>query len=124
MTFSSKFLLSRRSFAAMATTSKTPVEDLIRSKITEELRPTTLEIFNDSAAHSHHQAMAGISSRETHFRLNIVSHVFQSKMQPARHRMVYAILREELDRPGGIHALQLRTKTPEEDEKQQSREQG
>jgi BolA-like protein 1 len=38
--------------------------------------------------------------------------------------MVYALLREELDRQGGIHALQMRTKTPEEDRKQQSREQG
>jgi BolA-like protein 1 len=34
--------------------------------------------------------------------------------------MVYALLKEELDRPGGIHALQLRTKTPEEEAKQLS----
>jgi BolA-like protein 1 len=39
-------------------------------------------------------------------------------MQPARHRMVYGILKEELERQGGIHALQLRTKTPEEDGRQ------
>lgn len=45
-------------------------------------------------------------------------------MQPARHRMVYAILKEELDQEGGIHALQLRTKTPEEEEAQQRKEQG
>jgi BolA-like protein 1 len=38
--------------------------------------------------------------------------------------MVYALLREELDREGGIHALQMRTKTPEEDQKQQSRKEG
>jgi len=55
--------------------------------------------------------------------LNIVSDAFKSKMQPARHRMVYALLKEELDRPGGIHALQLRTKTPEEEAKQASRSQ-
>jgi stress-induced morphogen len=52
-------------------------------------------------------------------RVHVVSDAFKSKMQPARHRMVYAILREELDREGGIHALQLRTKTPEEAENQQ-----
>lgn len=45
-------------------------------------------------------------------------------MQPARHRMVYGLLKEELDREGGIHALQLRTKTPEEDQEQQRKEQG
>jgi BolA-like protein 1 len=52
------------------------------------------------------------------YRVNIVADAFNAKMQPARHRMVYALLREELDRQGGIHALQLRTKTPEEDAKQ------
>lgn len=57
----------------------------------------------------------------TIFSLNIVSDAFKSKLQPARHRMVYALLKEELDRPGGIHALQLRTKTPEEEAKQASR---
>ena len=65
--------------------------------------------------------MVGSTSRETHFALNIVSESFQSKMQPARHRMVYALLKEELDREGGIHALQLWTKTPAEEEKQKAR---
>ena len=31
--------------------------------------------------------------------------------------MVYALLDDELKREGGIHALQLRTKTPAEEEK-------
>lgn len=35
--------------------------------------------------------------------------------------MIYALLKEELERPGGIHALQLRTKTPEEIEKEEKR---
>jgi len=52
----------------------------------------------------------------------ITSEAFKSKMQPARHRMVYALLKEEMDRAGGIHALQLRTKTPEEEERQLARE--
>jgi len=37
--------------------------------------------------------------------------------------MVYALLDDEIKREGGIHALQLRTKTPEEEEKQRAREQ-
>lgn len=36
--------------------------------------------------------------------------------------MVYALLKEEMERAGGIHALQLRTKTPEEEERQIARE--
>ncbi|KAI4240983.1 MAG: hypothetical protein L6R42_011399, partial [Xanthoria sp. 1 TBL-2021] len=91
---------------------------LITNQITAALNPTTLEIHNDSASHSHHKAMQGSLSKETHFRLVITSSAFQSKMQPARHRMVYALLKEELDRAGGIHALQLKTRTPEEEERQ------
>jgi stress-induced morphogen len=43
-------------------------------------------------------------------------------MQPARHRMVYSLLKEEMAREGGIHALQLRTRTPEEDERIKAQE--
>lgn len=42
-------------------------------------------------------------------------------MQPARHRMVYALLRDEMAAEGGIHALQLRTLTPEEEDRQRKR---
>ena len=87
-------------------------------QITSALHPTTLEIHNDSSKHAHHQAMQGSVSQETHFRVLITSETFKSKMQPARHRMVYALLKEELERAGGIHALQLRTRTPEEEERQ------
>lgn len=66
--------------------------------------------------------MQGSASKETHFRLVITSEAFKSKMQPARHRIVYALLKEELDRAGGIHALQLKTRTPEEEERQIRRE--
>lgn len=58
--------------------------------------------------------MAESVSSETHFAVSIVSDAFRSKMQAARHRMVYALLQEEMAREGGIHALQLSTKTPEE----------
>lgn len=91
-------------------------------QITETLKPSTLEIYNDSSMHSHHKAMQGSTSKETHFRLVITSDAFKSKMQPARHRIVYALLKEELDREGGIHALQLRTRTLEEEERQLARE--
>ncbi|PGH28047.1 hypothetical protein AJ80_00302 [Polytolypa hystricis UAMH7299] len=59
--------------------------------------------------------MQGVTSKETHFHVTITSPAFVSKPQPARHRMVYALLKDELDREGGIHALQLRTRTVEEE---------
>ncbi|KAF4984752.1 hypothetical protein FZEAL_113 [Fusarium zealandicum] len=118
--------------------SNTPVEDTIRAKvslvcrclvtfmlltlqITAAFNPQTLEIYNDSHLHSHHKAMQGSTSSETHFRLVITSDAFDSKMQPARHRMVYALLRDEMAQDGGIHALQLRTLTPEEEQRQQKK---
>ena len=123
----------------MSTMSITPMEDAMRLKvrplgrmfklrkliaeqINEAFRPSTFEIHNDSGLHSHHKAMQGSTSKETHFRLVITSDAFKSKMQPARHRMVYAVLKEELEKEGGIHALQLRTRTPDEEEKQVVRE--
>ncbi|KAI9793609.1 MAG: hypothetical protein M1835_007161 [Candelina submexicana] len=107
----------------MSTSSSTPMEDALRVKITEALKPSSLIVQNDSHMHAHHKAMQGSTSRETHFRVEITSEAFQSKMQPARHRMVYALLKEEMERVGGIHALQLRTRTPEEEERQLAREQ-
>ncbi|CEJ85430.1 Putative BolA domain protein [[Torrubiella] hemipterigena] len=98
--------------------STTPIEDVIRAKIMAALNPQTLEIYNDSHLHAHHKAMAGSTSKETHFRLIITSEVFNSKRQPARHRMIYALLSEEMAREGGIHALQLRTMTPDEEASQ------
>jgi len=93
----------------------TPVENAIRRKINEAFKPTSLEILNESHRHSHHKAMENSESRETHFRVYIVSDAFASKMQPARHRMVYSLLKDELAAQGGIHALRLRTRTTEED---------
>lgn len=42
-------------------------------------------------------------------------------MQPARHRMVYALFKEEMAREGGLHALQLKTKTPAEEQREKER---
>ncbi|KAG9249125.1 bola domain-containing protein [Calycina marina] len=100
--------------------SSTPMEDIMRQKITASLSPTTLEIHNDSHLHAHHKAMQDSTSAETHFRVVITSEAFEKKMQPARHRMVYTLLKEEMAKEGGIHALQLRTRTPSEEENQKS----
>ncbi|KAL2010862.1 hypothetical protein VTN00DRAFT_3580 [Thermoascus crustaceus] len=117
-------LLPRRlpfstSTAARMASSNTPVEDAIREKLTTAFSPSTLIIRNDSHLHAHHAPMQGSTSKETHFHVTITSPAFQSKPQPARHRMVYALLKEEMSREGGIHALQLKTRTPEEEEQQE-----
>ncbi|KAF1834199.1 bola-like protein [Decorospora gaudefroyi] len=95
---------------------------LAQAHITDALKPTTLHIFNDSHKHAHHQAMQGVTSRETHFRVFITSSAFQGKMQLARHRMVNSLMKDELAKEGGIHALQLTTRTPEEEESRKQKE--
>lgn len=89
-------------------------------QITDKLVPTRLEIYNDSHLHKHHRAMADSTSAETHFRIVVTSGAFRDKTQIKRHRLVNELLKEDLAREGGIHALQLRTMTPEEDEKRSS----
>lgn len=43
-------------------------------------------------------------------------------MQLARHRMVNTLMKDELAREGGIHALQLTTRTPQEEENRKQNE--
>jgi acid stress-induced BolA-like protein IbaG/YrbA len=47
-----------------------------------------------------------------HFEAEVVSESFRGKLPLARHRMVYAALGDRMG--GAIHALSLRTLTPEE----------
>jgi acid stress-induced BolA-like protein IbaG/YrbA len=47
-----------------------------------------------------------------HFEAWVVSEAFRGKLPLARHRMVYATLGERMG--GEIHALALKTQTPEE----------
>ncbi|KAK6351231.1 bolA 1 [Orbilia javanica] len=104
----------RRLLSTMAAPSLTPMEDIIRRKITETFNPISFQIFNDSHKHAHHAPMQGVTSKETHFRLEIISEAFEKQTQMARHRSIYALLKDEMSEEGGIHALQLKTRTPKE----------
>lgn len=80
------------------------------------LDPKILDIQDDSPAHQGHAAMKGISSKETHFRITVVSDQFEQLSLVKRHRKVYELLDEEM-KDGGVHALQMVTKTVAEYEK-------
>ncbi|KAF9175636.1 hypothetical protein BGX21_006975 [Mortierella sp. AD011] len=89
-----------------------PITSSIRNTLTDLLKPTSLEIINDSSKHAHHSAMRGVTSKETHFRVNVVSEEFAGKSTMQRHRLIYGALNKEFE--AGLHALSLNTKTPEE----------
>ncbi|KAI8841345.1 bola-like protein-domain-containing protein [Chytridium lagenaria] len=94
-------------------TTPGPIYSAIRDKIAHALTPTVLEIQDDSWQHAHHAAMRGSTDKETHFKVMIVSTVFQGKTLVQRHQMVYKLLDDELKNKG-LHALQINAKTPAE----------
>ncbi|MGE0713957.1 MAG: BolA family protein [Alphaproteobacteria bacterium] len=89
----------------------TTIRDRIRDKLTAAFAPLRLAIEDDSHRHAGH---AGARPEgETHFRVEIVSAAFAGHSRVARQRMVYDVLAAELAER--VHALQLRTATPQED---------
>lgn len=91
---------------------------------TTPLWPTQLlkrRISSSSTPPLYPNVLAGLLIVTLIVSVTITSSAFEKKMQPARHRMVYALLKEEMAREGGIHALQLRTKTPAEEERENQR---
>ena len=78
----------------------------IEQKIQNALQPKFLEVANESNMHN------VPPGSESHFKVTIVSSVFDGKLLVARHRMLNELLKEELDGP--VHALSLHTHTPKE----------
>ena len=87
------------------------VTDSIHAKLTRALTPTRLEISDDSARHQGHAGSR--PDGESHFSVIVISERFAGLPKIERHRMVYSALAEEL--AGRVHALQLTTRTPSED---------
>ncbi|HUO93505.1 MAG TPA: BolA family protein [Rhizomicrobium sp.] len=86
------------------------VQDTIRAKLTEALAPDALLIEDESAKHKGHTGAR--PEGETHFRVRIVSSLFEGISRVERQRRVYAVLADELrDR---VHALALTALTPAE----------
>lgn len=82
------------------------LESRIRQKIESELKPSYLELENESHQHS------GPVHAETHFRLLVVSAQFEGVARLQRQRRINEILKEELQE--GVHALSQRAMTPSE----------
>ncbi|CAO3699309.1 unnamed protein product [Rhizopus stolonifer] len=100
----------------MTTQEKGPVQLSIEAKVSQSLNPSILELLNEFHLHSHHAAMKGVTNKETHFRMIVVSEEFQGKSLMKRHRMVYGLLTDELQNKG-LHALSISAKTQTEIEK-------
>lgn len=82
------------------------VAEAIEAKIRDGLPVEHLEVVNES--HMHNVP----ANSETHFRVVVVSAVFDGSMPVRRHQRIYGLLEQEL--AGPVHALALHTLTPAE----------
>lgn len=83
----------------------------IRRRLSQALKPVSLEISDDSHLHAGH---AGAQDGRGHFSVRIVSSRFEGAGPLQRHRMVYAALDELMQ--SDIHALVIEALIPEEAE--------
>ncbi len=86
------------------------MKERMTAKLTAGLDPVALQVIDESHQHVGHGGWR--EGGETHFRLEVVSAAFAGKTRVERHRMVNAIVAEELAER--VHALAMRTLTPEE----------
>lgn len=82
----------------------------LESALRAAFAPQRLEVVDDSARHAGH---AGAQpGGQTHYSVLVVSEAFRGMNRVARSRAVHTVLEQEF--AGGMHALALTLRTPEE----------
>ncbi len=79
----------------------------IEHTLRQALSATEVQVEDESALHAGH---AGAASGGGHYRVTVVSPLFEGKNPVQCHRLVYDALAEEMQQ--AIHALALTTLTP------------
>jgi BolA protein len=95
---------------AAAMSTRETVKHIIINKLREAFSPESLDVTDESHLHEGHSGHR--PGGETHFRVYIVSSVFEGKSRVERHRMINATLSEEL--AGSVHALAIKAQAPGE----------
>jgi len=80
------------------------IEDALKQRLAAQ----HVEVIDDSVLHANHP---GARDGGGHFRIVVVSEQFRGLSRVAAQRLVYGALQELMTRD--IHALQMRTLTPE-----------
>lgn len=97
----------------MTDQGKGPVAARIERKLAEALAPVSLQVIDESHHHAGHGHPGDKRhGRESHFRVEVVSAAFTGKSRIERHRMVNALLAQEIAE--GVHALAIGAKAPGE----------
>ena len=82
----------------------------LEAVLTQAFSPTLLRVIDDSDRHAGHAGAR--PGGETHYTVLLVSAAFRGMDRVARSRAVHQVLAAELT--GGLHALSLTLRTPEE----------
>jgi BolA protein len=83
--------------------------DEIRARLGATFTPSLCQLEDDSAAHAGHP---GAVSGGGHYRLKLVSALFEGQNLVARHRLVYDCLLDMM--PYDIHAIAITALAPSE----------
>ena len=120
-----------RTMSTTSSSAATPIGDVVGGpftasiiqKINDNFHPSRFAIYNDSHKHAHHASMRGSTNTiESHFRCQLSRTTSRVNHSLSVIALVYALLKEEMEAPNGVHALQLQTKTPAEWAKLQQQE--
>lgn len=85
-----------------------PIGQTISAKLIEAFAPAVLQVIDES---HHHAGHAGAHPQgESHFRVVIEAEAFRGRPRVEQHRMVNAVLQEELKQR--VHALAIQSKAP------------
>ncbi|MCJ2377804.1 transcriptional regulator BolA [Vibrio sp. ZSDZ34] len=82
------------------------IQQLIEQKLHQAFHPLYLDVRNESYMHN------VPPGSESHFKVVVVSELFEGERLISRHRKVNGVLADELS--NSIHALAIHTYTPEE----------
>jgi BolA family transcriptional regulator, general stress-responsive regulator len=84
--------------------------DRLEAELRQALAPIRLEVTDDSARHAGHAGAR--PGGETHYSVLLVAEAFRGLSRVDRSRRVHDLLAAEF--AGGLHALALTLRTPEE----------
>ena len=86
------------------------VRDIMTKKLNDAFAPESIDVVDEShlpEGHAGHRP-----GGQSHFRIYIVSQAFAGKSRIDRHRMINAVLADDL--AGGVHALAIHASAPGE----------
>jgi BolA protein len=86
------------------------MDDLIKKLIEENFNPVEFELVNESRKHLGHAGDDG--SGQTHYKLMVVSEMFQNRSRIDRQRAVMKVLNPAFSK--GLHAVSMKLSAPGE----------